>query len=267
VLQYIEVNNQAVELLEEKHPSLTVHHQDVLQVHYPDLASRNNESLVVVGNLPYYITSQILFALCDASHVGAVDSATVTMQWEVAQRMVAPTRCKDYGILSVVFQLYAGVKLHFKIPPTVFYPQPKVDSALVGLHFLGPDKLRARLAGVDPAHFRRIVTTAFQQRRKTIRNSLKHLSKELHGDNARVLWESTVLPLPDCVEEARANEDAFAQTQQLPIDWATKRPEELTPGQFVELTRLLFGPREGVLDESIPLGSKVWRKLKHGKNT
>ena len=84
---------------------------------------------VVIGNLPYYITSQILFALADASHFGAVYCATVTMQWEVGQRMVAPTSTKDYGILSVVFQLYADVNCHFKIPPTVFYPKPKVDSA------------------------------------------------------------------------------------------------------------------------------------------
>ena len=64
---------------------------------------------------------------------------------------------------------------HFKIPPTVFYPQPKVDSAFIGVHFLGPTKLRQRLAGVDPKDFRNVVTTAFRQRRKTIRNSLKKL--------------------------------------------------------------------------------------------
>eukprot|EP00985_Skeletonema_marinoi_P019371 scaffold11077_cov66-Skeletonema_marinoi.AAC.1 len=98
------------------------------------------------------------------------------MQWEVGKRIVAPTRCKDYGILSVVFQLYADCKIHFKIPPTVFYPQPKVDSALIGLHFLGPGQLRRRLAGVSPAHLRTVVTATFQQRRKTVRNGLKQLA-------------------------------------------------------------------------------------------
>lgn len=91
VLQCIEVDPLSVELLREKHPCLTVHHADVLQVDYPDIANERGQPLVVVGNLPYYITSQILFALADASHFGAVDCATVTMQWEVAQRMVAPT--------------------------------------------------------------------------------------------------------------------------------------------------------------------------------
>jgi 16S rRNA A1518/A1519 N6-dimethyltransferase RsmA/KsgA/DIM1 with predicted DNA glycosylase/AP lyase activity len=103
VLQCIEVDPRSVELLREKHPSLTVHHADVLQVDYPEMANAQGQPLVVVGNLPYYITSQILFALADASHFGAVDCATVTMQWEVAQRMVAPTRCKVRGVYMIPY--------------------------------------------------------------------------------------------------------------------------------------------------------------------
>lgn len=128
-LQCIEIDPRSVEILVDKHPGLRVVHDDVLQVDYPSMANEEGQPLVVIGNLPYYITSQILFALADASHSGAVYSATVTMQWEVGQRMVAPICTKDYGILSVVFQLYAEVHCHFKIPPTVFYPKPKVDSA------------------------------------------------------------------------------------------------------------------------------------------
>jgi hypothetical protein len=109
VLQCIEIDPRSVELLAEKHPKLLVRHQDVLQVDYPKMAQEVGQPLVVFGNLPYYITSQILFALADASHFGAVDCATVTMQWEVAQRMVASIKTKDYGILSVVFQLYGKI--------------------------------------------------------------------------------------------------------------------------------------------------------------
>ena len=72
-------------------------------------------------------------------------------------QLVPPTRTKDYGILSAVFQLYADCDVHFKIPPTVFYPRPKVDSALVGLKFLRPTRLRRRLGGVDPADLRSVV--------------------------------------------------------------------------------------------------------------
>jgi hypothetical protein len=115
VLRCIEIDSRSVDLLQEKHPDLKVIHQDVLQVDYPKMAQEEGQPLVVIGNLPYYITSQILFALADASHFGAVDCATVTMQWEVAQRMVAKTKTKDYGILSVVFQLYGKSRVvpHF----------------------------------------------------------------------------------------------------------------------------------------------------------
>jgi 16S rRNA A1518/A1519 N6-dimethyltransferase RsmA/KsgA/DIM1 with predicted DNA glycosylase/AP lyase activity len=184
--------------------------------------------------------------------------------------MVAATSTKDYGILSVVFQIYADTMCHFKIPPTVFYPKPKVDSALVGLHFLGPSQLRQRLAGVDPSHLRRVVTTTFQQRRKTVRNSLKKLCREITGgdsEKAQALLNSPPLPLPAVVQEAADAGDKFALLQQLPIDWASKRPEQLSPGQFIELTRLLFGPADGTssAESSMPLGRKVWRKLKHGQ--
>ena len=295
-LQCIEIDERSVKLLQEKHPTLNIRHEDVLQVDYSALlvgpTARTNEdgtidrenadtdhetsssrlSLSVVGNLPYYITSQILFALADASHLGVISSATVTMQWEVAQRIVAATNTKDYGILSVVFQLYADTRLHFKIPPTVFYPQPKVDSALVGLHFIGPHRLRQRLAGVRPAHLRLVVTTAFQQRRKTLRNSLKKLTRDICGgdvEKANAILTAPPLPLPQSVRERIHQDDdaLFAATLQLPIDWASKRPEQLSPGQFVELTRLLFGPMEhdGSAIETA-LGNKVWRKLKHGSN-
>ena len=269
-LQCVEIDPRSVEMLEERHPSLRVRLEDVMQTDYPALSEKEGGPLSVVGNLPYYITSQILFALADASHTGAVRSATVTMQYEVAERIVSLPRCKAYGILSVVFQLYADCQIHFKIPPTVFYPQPKVDSALVGLRFIGPTALRQRLCGVRPGDIRRVLTATFQQRRKTVRNGLKKLAIEVcSGDKeaAKVLLASAPLPLPKQVFDAKENGDEFALGQELPQDWASKRPEELSPGQFVELTRLMFGNTGDHGDGTPkPLGKKVWRKLKHGKN-
>uniref|UniRef100_A0A7S2RTN6 rRNA adenine N(6)-methyltransferase n=1 Tax=Eucampia antarctica TaxID=49252 RepID=A0A7S2RTN6_9STRA len=227
------------------------------------MAEEEGGPLNVIGNLPYYITSQILFALCDASHFNAVRSATVTMQWEVAQRIVAPTSCKAYGILSVVFQLYADCTLHFKIPPTVFYPKPKVDSALVGLHFVGPQKLRERLDGVKPTHLRRIVTTAFKQRRKTVRNGLKKMivSDICLGDKELAAQVFDIDP---------QTIEGFS----LRSDWATKRPEELTSQDFVQLTKWLYSFQQQGIDNgddntpetTTTLGRKVWRKMKHGTN-
>jgi 16S rRNA A1518/A1519 N6-dimethyltransferase RsmA/KsgA/DIM1 with predicted DNA glycosylase/AP lyase activity len=209
--------------------------------------------------------------------------------------------------LSVVFQIYANVHLHFKIPPTVFYPQPKVDSALVGLHFVSPHVLAQRLAGVSPIHLRTVVTTAFQQRRKTIRNSLKKLlTTSAKAKEAMEYWPSPSdveddnkakgttkagaaalpppPPLPESIRKLQQQGDSFAKTQQLCQEWASKRPEELTPGQFIELTRLIYGSTSPTNDDdddddeepvkengittaadAIPsLPTKVWRKLKHG---
>ena len=257
-LQCIEIDPRSIELLGEKHDGLRLHHLDVLQADYVAMAEEEGGPLNVIGNLPYYITSQILFALCDASHFNAVRSATVTMQWEVAQRIVAPTNCKDYGILSVVFQLYAECQLHFKIPPTVFYPKPKVDSALVGLHFIGPQKLRERLNGVKPAQLRQVVTTAFRQRRKTVRNGLKKmiLSDICHGDKDLYTQIVEIDPqTKDC---------------SLRSDWATKRPEELSSTDFVQLTKWIFSHKSSEDDthseNTSSLGRKVWRKMKHGTN-
>jgi len=86
------------------------------------------------------------------------------------------------------------------------------------------------------------------------------------ADKAQALLDSPPLPLPPTVQAAVDKGDAFAVKQQLPEDWATKRPEELTSGQFVELTRLFFGPANPTAEElQASLGVKVWRKMKHGK--
>lgn len=106
VIQCIELDERSIEILHKKHPDLKITHADILQVNYPQLAEQEDQALVVIGNLPYYITSQILFALADASHFGAVDTATVTMQWEVGQRMVAPIStkvCLIHTFLRVIF--------------------------------------------------------------------------------------------------------------------------------------------------------------------
>jgi 16S rRNA (adenine1518-N6/adenine1519-N6)-dimethyltransferase len=267
--QCIEIDPRSKELLGEKHPELKVNLMDVMQADYPKMSEEEGGPLSIIGNLPYYITSQILFALADASHSNAVRSATVTMQYEVGERIIAKPCTKDYGILSVVFQLYADCKLHFKIPPTVFYPQPKVDSALIGLHFIGPNKLRERLCGVRPVDLRRVLTATFQQRRKTIRNSLKKLLLEVHSgdkDKVNAILDSNPLPLTGNALDAQNKGDEFALSRILPQDWTRLRPEELTPGQFVELTRLIFhDPSALSSHEDLPLGNKVWRKMKHGQ--
>ena len=101
----------------------------------------------------------------------AIAEAVVMMQREVAERLVAVPRTKAYGILSVVFQRYADVRLLFKVPPTVFFPRPAVDSAVVRLAF------RPDAPGTSPFEdrLRTVVRTAFNQRRKMLRGALAGL--------------------------------------------------------------------------------------------
>ena len=135
---------------------------------------------------------------------------------------------------------------------------------LIGLHFIGPERLRRRLVGVSPEHLRSVVNAVFQKRRQTVRNGLKKLALNVLGDEEKVkeFLDSKPLPLPDVVLEDRERGDVFALAQELPENWTTKRPEELSPGQFVEITRLLYGADEDWKTSS--LKSKVWRKLNHG---
>lgn len=147
----IEVDQRAIEVLGEKFPELQVVHEDVLKFDFRG-HSRDRlggDKLAVVANLPYHIVSQVLFTLADA-HT-AIDLAVVTTQLEVAERITASPNTKDYGIPSVAMQLYGKPRMLFKIPPTVFYPVPKVDSALIAIDFTRPhpelsrvDKLQLR---------------------------------------------------------------------------------------------------------------------------
>lgn len=121
----------------------------------------------VVANIPYYITTPIIFRLIDRAKT--LESITLTIQKEVAERIVAGPGTKDYGVLSIMVQFRAEPELQFIIPKEAFRPMPKVDSAVIHM------KLRRKPAVQvqDRALFTRIVKTAFSQRRKTLSNSLK----------------------------------------------------------------------------------------------
>ena len=163
-VQAVELDQRAIEVLQEKYPKLKVQHQDIIKVDWEAL-SIGKQKTHVVGNLPYYITSQILFKLLAARHL--LSEAVLMMQKEVAERLVAPIRTKDYGILSVQTQLMSSPKILFPVSRNCFRPPPKVESAVVRLTF---DK--GELA-CDDAALKTVVRTAFNQRRKKLSNALK----------------------------------------------------------------------------------------------
>ncbi|HDH51307.1 MAG TPA: ribosomal RNA small subunit methyltransferase A [Nitrospirae bacterium] len=129
----------------------------------------------VVANIPYYITTPILFRLLEFRK--KITSMTLLMQKEVARRIVAAPGGRDYGVLSIGIQVYTKPKIKFTVSKRAFSPPPKVDSAVV--YFDVPAQPVHRIK--DEAFFHEVVKTAFSQRRKTLLNSLRSLEEKFPG--------------------------------------------------------------------------------------
>jgi 16S rRNA (adenine1518-N6/adenine1519-N6)-dimethyltransferase len=135
----------------------------------PSPESRIRRSIRAAGNLPYNVASPILFRLAEFYASGLpIEDATVMLQREVAERLVAPPGTGEYGVLSVLMQHAAEAAIVLKLPPGAFRPAPKVHSAVVRLRFHAPDPPVA-----DPAKFAAVVQAVFTRRRKTLENALK----------------------------------------------------------------------------------------------
>ncbi len=169
-LTAIEIDRDLVNFLQKKFSQSKNFHLisgDVLKTDWPLLAKNQLNSLRVVGNLPYNISSPILFQLSAAKN--QIKDIHVMLQREVADRLCAQPGNKDYGRLTVMLQYDFFITKHFDIPPQAFNPPPQVYSSWVSL------VPRYDLPEVDRDKFELIVRTAFNQRRKTLRNSLKDL--------------------------------------------------------------------------------------------
>jgi 16S rRNA (adenine1518-N6/adenine1519-N6)-dimethyltransferase len=149
-------------------PSVEVVEADVLTVDFGGFAE-DGETVDVVGNLPYYITSDILLHLFRAAAAEKVSRAVLMMQREVAERVAAAPGVKDYGLLSATTQMYAEVDELFTLPPSAFNPPPDVFSTVIRLHF----RPRFDELGVDAAGFDGFLRRAFAQKRKTLANNLR----------------------------------------------------------------------------------------------
>jgi len=150
--------------------TLRILHRDVLSVDFTalaeGLAAAGGNRIRLVGNLPYNLSSPILFHALD--HAAAITDMTFMLQKEVVDRMAAGPSSKVYGRLGVMLQAFCNVVPLFTVPPGAFRPPPKVDSAVVRLVPLPPEQVRVE----DRALFARVVREAFGQRRKTLRNAL-----------------------------------------------------------------------------------------------
>ena len=194
-LSMVEIDPDLIKILEvhEKLSGLKIINQDILKV---DLDSLEIDSPVVVGNIPYNITSPIIFWLID--HLDSWDRAYLMVQKEVAQRLTGKIGTKDYSRVTVMTRLFFDIKICFSISPNVFIPRPKVQSAFISIE----KRLDFNKNDINIKKFSQVVRMAFNQRRKMLRNSLSTLNIDL--DVCKVDF--------------------------------TRRPEQLTVSEFIDIS-------------------------------
>lgn len=203
-VKVVEIDSESVAYLNEKYPALrdNIIGEDFLRM---DLTTVfNGRKFVLTGNYPYDISSQIFFKMLDNKDL--IPCCTGMIQREVAQRMASAPGTKAYGILSVLIQAWYDVEYLFTVDENVFNPPPKVKSAVIRITRNNVTDL-----GCDWQLFRRVVKAVFNQRRKMLRVSLKQILDNVTDDG---FYSQPIM---------------------------TKRPEQLTIAQFVELTNMVNG--------------------------
>ena len=166
-LAVIEIDRDLIEWWQSQQlANLVIHAQDALKIDYCALQTDPQHKLRIVGNLPYNISTPILFHLFE--HLNCIEDMHFMLQKEVVDRMCATAGSPDYGRLSVMVQYYCEVTQLFDVGPGAFTPPPKVDSSIVHLRPHRPGTYQ-----VNEAVLQQLVSQAFSQRRKTLRNSLK----------------------------------------------------------------------------------------------
>lgn len=178
----IELDRELVDYLAVHYPDLRVIEGDFLRLDLESLfsASELAEGISIIGNFPYNISSQILFRVFE--HRDMVPEVVGMFQKEVAERVAAGPGSKTYGILSVLLSAFYDIEYLFTVHEHVFNPPPKVKSAVIRLKRNAVDNL-----GCDERLFVQVVKTAFNQRRKTLRNALKPLNCSLDAIDDNIL--------------------------------------------------------------------------------
>lgn len=173
-LKAVEIDGESITYLNQHYPTLEIIDQDFLRLDLQELYG--NSSISIIGNFPYYISSQILFKAFDNRH--QVVELVGMFQKEVAERVCEKPGSKKYGILSVLLQAFYEVEYLFTVHENAFNPPPKVKSGVMRM-------VRNNVANLpcDEKLFKQVVKLSFNQRRKTLRNSLKSiLPDEVKGD-------------------------------------------------------------------------------------
>ena len=162
-------------------PHIEVRHADILTFDIAALARERGRKLAIVGNLPYYITSDILLHL--VAHHADIDRAVLMVQREVAERVTASPGTRDYGVLSATMQLYGNLELLFTLPPNAFAPPPDVYSSV----FRFRTQPRFDELGVTAGEFIPFVRSSFAQKRKTWANNLRNAGYKAEAITAALI--------------------------------------------------------------------------------
>ncbi|HMN25653.1 MAG TPA: 16S rRNA (adenine(1518)-N(6)/adenine(1519)-N(6))-dimethyltransferase RsmA [Ignavibacteriaceae bacterium] len=163
----IEIDKRVIDDLKNRFTNLNLIQADFLDLDFNSFIKNENQKLRVVGNIPYNITSPILFKLFENNKI--ISDAVFMVQYEVAKRMAAKMGTKEYGILAVLLNYFGKTKLAFKVSPNVFYPKPNVHSAVIHIYF-NDERNDAQFNTM----FKSIVKSSFGNRRKTLKNSLSN---------------------------------------------------------------------------------------------
>ena len=188
----IELDRDLAEhLKKERFSNVEVRNEDALIFNYLELRKRFKKKLRVVANLPYNISTPMIFKLLEERT--ALTDMTLMLQKEVATRIVAPPGGKEYGALSVMAQLFADISIAFTLSPSSFYPTPDVHSSVVTFELF--EKPRFDIENIHL--FRSIVKAAFGKRRKTLRNALQDIeAKRLSAKELQeILHKSDIDPM------------------------------------------------------------------------
>jgi dimethyladenosine transferase len=200
----VEIDSESVAFLNENYPKLrdNIIGDDFLRMDLNEIFA--GKQFVLTGNYPYDISSQIFFKMLDYKEL--IPCCTGMIQREVALRIASAPGCKAYGILSILIQAWYDVEYLFTVDENVFNPPPKVKSAVIRMTRNNVTEL-----GCDEKLFKRLVKTVFNQRRKMLRGSIKQMFSNDH------------MPNPDFFT----------------MDIMTKRPEQLSVKQFIDLTNIV----------------------------
>lgn len=168
-----EIDKRSVDFLKKEYKSFIgskfqIVEDDFLNSNLNQIASKSQKKIKVVGNIPYYITSPILFHLC--RHSNNLDKAVLMMQKDVYRRLIAKPRTKEYGILTILANMFFKVIDKFEVPPSCFLPPPKVMSMVVKLNFdqnMNQEDIESKFKVME------LVKSLFNQRRKMINNTIQ----------------------------------------------------------------------------------------------